>query len=414
MSTPLITNDAVVMGLLAILLALVFHTSRSEQPLLRKFYSIVPAIFLCYLLPALLNTFGVASGEQSQLYPVARNYLLPASLVLLTMSVDLKRVLALGPKALIMFLTGTLGVMIGGPLMLMLYMSFAGDSVVTEGPDALYRGLAAIAGSWIGGAANQAALRETYQTPPDLFAVMVTIDVVVGNLWMAVLFFLIGNAQKIDRWLKADTSAIDDVRLTVEKFQAEHKRDMSLNDLMVLLGCGIGITGIAHFLAAPTAAALGAYPVLKSWSLDSQFLWVVIYATTGGLLLSFTKARNLEGVGASKLGSAFLYVLVATVGMQMNILAIGQYWQLFFVGLGWILVHGLLLFIVAKAIRAPLFFLCVGSQANIGAAASAPVVAAAFHPSLAPVGVLLAVIGYVLGTYGGYLCAEMMRLVSGG
>ncbi len=413
--TVLITNDVVVMGLLALILALVFHTSRSQQPWLKTLYNYVPAVFLCYFLPSLLNTFGVIDGSASNLYMVARNYFLPASLVLLTMSVDLKRLFALGPKVLVMFLTGTAGVMIGGPLILFLYSLMVPEAVTGEGPDALWRGLATIAGSWIGGAANQAALRETYQTPGDLFAVMVTIDIVVGNLWLAFLFFLIGNQERLNRWFNADTKAYDAVLQTVSQFEREHKREMTLNDLMIMVGLAIGVTGVSHGVGAVIAGWIGEnYPYLKNWSLDSTFLWVVILATAGGLGLSFTKARDLEGVGASKLGSGFLYILIATVGMQMNVMAIGQHWQLFFVGFLWICVHGALLFIVAKLIRAPLFFLCVGSQANIGAAASAPVVAAAFHPSLAPVGVLLAVFGYVLGTYGGYLCAEMMRIVSGG
>ena len=413
--TVLISNDVVVMGLLALILALVFSTSRSQWTPLKAFNTYVPAIFLCYFLPSLLNTFNIIDGSASNLYLVARNYFLPASLVLLTMSVDLKRLFALGPKALIMFLTGTLGVMIGGPLILFIYSLISPEAVTGGDPDSLWRGLATIAGSWIGGAANQAALRETYNTPGDLFSVMVTIDIVIGNLWMAFLFFLIGNAERIDRWLKADTRAIDEVRATVEKFQAEHKREMTLNDLMIMVGLAIGVTGLSHWLGGSIAKYIGEHaPYLKTWSLDSTFLWVVILATAGGLGLSFTRARNLEGVGASKLGSGFLYILIATVGMQMNIAAVADHWQLFFVGLFWILTHGALLFIVAKLIRAPLFFLCVGSQANIGAAASAPVVAAAFHPSLAPVGVLLSVFGYVLGTYGGYLCAEMMRIVSGG
>lgn len=412
--TVLLTNDVVVMGLLALLLALVFSTSRSQWSPLKKFYTYVPAVFLCYFLPSLLNTFGIVDGNTSNLYPVARDYFLPASLVLLTMSVDVKRVLALGPKALVMFLTGTLGIVVGGPLILAGYLWLSPDSLGAPGAE-LWRGLAAIAGSWIGGAANQAALAATYQTPPDLFAVMVTIDIVVGNLWMAFLFFLIGNAGKLDRWLKADTSSIDAVRITVEQFHAEHRREMRLNDLMVMVGLAIGVTGLSHWAGASIAAYIGSHsPLLSGFSLDSKFLWVVILATAGGLSLSFTRARNLEGTGASTVGSGFLYILIATIGMKMNIAAVADHWRLFFVGLLWILVHGALMFLVAKLIRAPLFFLCVGSQANIGAAASAPVVAAAFHPALAPVGVLLAVFGYVLGTYAGWWCTEMMRMVSGG
>lgn len=153
-------------------------------------------------------------------------------------------------------------------------------------------------------------------------------------------------------------------------------------------------------------------PSMAESVLNSKFFWVVVFSTTIGLLLSFSPARKLEGAGASKIGSVFIYFLVATIGMKMDIFEIVKYPGLFFVGLSWMAIHVGLLFLVARIIRAPFFFLAVGSKANIGGAASAPVVAAAFHPSLAPVGVLLAVLGYALGTYGAIVCTEIMRWVS--
>ncbi|MGB3080893.1 MAG: DUF819 family protein, partial [Saprospiraceae bacterium] len=136
-------------------------------------------------------------------------------------------------------------------------------------------------------------------------------------------------------------------------------------------------------------------------------------ASTIGIGLSFTSFRKLEGVGASKWGSLFLYIMVATIGMQMNLGSVSEHLGLFVVGLIWISLHGLILVIVAKLIKAPFFFLAVGSQANIGGAASAPIVASAFNPALAPVGVLLAVLGLTIGTYGGLICAYMMQAALG-
>jgi len=179
-----------------------------------------------------------------------------------------------------------------------------------------------------------------------------------------------------------------------------------------MLGLAFGATGLSHALAAPLAKAFAGVEWAERLSLASEFFWVVVLATTFGLLLSFTRARQLEGAGASRLGTVFLYVLIATVGMQMNLRAVLTAPVLFGIGFTWIAFHAIVMLVVARLIRAPTFFLAVGSQANIGGAASAPVVAAAFHPSLAPVGVLLAVLGYALGTYGGWLCGQLMRLVS--
>jgi len=103
---------------------------------------------------------------------------------------------------------------------------------------------------------------------------------------------------------------------------------------------------------------------------------------------------------------------VATIGMQMNLKAIFQHFELFVVGIIWMLVHVTILLGVAKLIKAPYFFVAVGSQANVGGAASAPIVASAFNPALAPVGVLLAVLGYILGTYGALLCGILMQSVA--
>ncbi len=181
---------------------------------------------------------------------------------------------------------------------------------------------------------------------------------------------------------------------------------------MIMLALAFGATGLSHALGVPLAKAFAGQQWAERLSLASEFFWIVVLATTFGVLLSFTRARKLEGAGASRVGSVLLYVLIATVGMQMNIGAILASPVLFGIGFTWIAFHGLVLIVVARLLRAPMFFLAVGSQANIGGAASAPVVAAAFHPSLAPVGVLLALLGYALGTYGGWLCGQLMRLLS--
>ena len=180
--------------------------------------------------------------------------------------------------------------------------------------------------------------------------------------------------------------------------------------VIVMLAAG---TALAHFgadLIAPFIQENA--PGLAKFSLTSGFFWIVVIATTGGLILSLTKTRELEGVGASTLGSLLLYVLVASIGMKMDIMAIFDNPGLFLVGGIWMLIHVILLLSVGKIIKAPFFFIAVGSQANVGGAASAPIVASAFHPALAPVGVLLAVLGYALGTYMAWVCGILMQAVA--
>jgi uncharacterized membrane protein len=272
--------------------------------------------------------------------------------------------------------------------------------------------MTAIAGSWIGGAANQAAMKEVFQIEPNLFGMMVAVDVLFASFWMALLLWMAANHTRFDLRMKADTTSITALGERMEKERLEHERVPSLADLMIMLALAFGATGLSHALAGPLVGVFAGVVWAERLSLASEFFWVVVLATTFGLLLSCTRARKLEGAGASRLGSAFLYILIATVGMQMDIGSLFNYPVLFGIGFFWIAFHGVVLLIVARLIKAPAFFLAVGSQANIGGAASAPVVAAAFHPTLAPVGVLLAVLGYALGTYGGWLSGQLMRLLS--
>jgi len=413
-STPLLNNDAVVFGLLMAILALVFATSASKNAFWVKFYTYVPTVLLCYFIPAVFNSLGIISGDSSRLYQVASRYLLPASLVLFTISIDLKGILKLGPKALTMFLAGSVGIVLGGPLALLTVGFLFPDVYSGAGPDELWKGLSTIAGSWIGGGANQTAMLEVFGASPTLFGQMIAVDVLVANLWMAFLLYWAAKPEKLDKLLKSDTSAIHELRDKIAKHREGIMKIPSLGDTMLILGVGFGVTGFSHLCADFLAPWFGTnFPELDQYSLNSAFFWLVVIATTIGLLLSFTKARNLEGAGASRMGSVLLYVLVATIGMQMDLGAILDNPVFFLIGIVWMFFHILIMSIVAFAIKAPFFYVAVGSQANVGGAASAPIVASAFDSSLAPVGVLLAVLGYALGTYGAYLSGLMMQAIYG-
>jgi len=486
---PIFTNDAVVLGILLIVLAAIFHTSSLKTPGWKKFYTFVPALLLCYFIPALLfYPFGLIASEwfdndlleavksvsmtlpevlsskgfesvqavfdtgnytdikillekneqneliskyshHSQLYFVASRYLLPASLVLLCLGIDFQAIRNLGWKSIVMFLAATVGIVIGGPIAFLaaanLFPSVLGDKGME-----IANGLSTVAGSWIGGSANQNAMKEIYQVPNEVFAIMLVVDIIVANIWMGFLLYGANITNKIDNWLKADTSAIEDLKKRVSDYRATVTQMPTTTTLFILLAVAFGAVAISHWgsdLISPifksinddsklllNAEGEAIYPKGKLVynglsSLMSGFFWLIVIATTIGLILSFTNARKLEGVGASRWGSIFIYILVATIGMHMNLGEIASNLGLFGIGIIWMLVHVTILLLVAKLIKAPFFFVAVGSQANVGGAASAPVVASAFSPSLAPVGALLAVLGYAIGTYGAIMCAEIMR-----
>lgn len=420
---PLIQDDTIVFGILMAILGLVFYTSSLKKGFWAKFYVIFPSLFVCYFAPAILATFNVVSSDYSNIYSIAKYYLLPASLLLMTLSIDLKGIINLGPKSLIMFITATIGVVFGGPIAVWIFSSFSSDVIIGGMEnDATWRGLSTLAGSWIGGGANQTAMYELFNYKEELYGSMITVDIVVANIWMAVLLYGIGKTKKIDKWLKADSSAVDNLINRMSDFEKKVSRTPTLTDYMMILGVAFAGVSLSHFLGKLFSEFFTDYYVSSTgksvesvqnlYILASHFFWLIVISTLIGFILSLTKARNLEGAGASKFGSIFIYILVVTIGMKMDITKTFSNPGLFLVGLTWMAIHVGLLIIVAKIIRAPYFFLAVGSKANIGGAASAPVVAGAFHPSLSTVGVLLAVMGYFLGTYGAWACAEMMRLVS--
>ncbi|QXP74392.1 DUF819 family protein [Tenacibaculum sp. HL-MS23] len=431
MSAPTFTNDAIVFGILMISLGFVFYTESKTDGFWPKFYKIVPGLFMAYFIPAIFTTFGVISPEwetatvtgevvkgKSQLYYVASRFLLPAALVLMTLSIDLKAIFNLGSKALIMFFTGTVGIIIGGPIAILLISLFSPETVGGADFDAVWRGLSTLAGSWIGGGANQTAMLEIYQYNPAKYGGMVFVDIVIANVWMAILLIGIGRKEKIDKWLGADTSAIEDLKERVSKFTQGVKRNPTLTDFMIMLAIAFGTVGFGHFAASFLSSFfsdLVAEIQSETWRniftfLGSGFFWLISISTIIAIVLSYTKAKNYEGAGASKIGSIFIYILVATIGMKMDLTMIFDNVGLIAIGFVWMAIHAGLLILVAKLIKAPYFFLAVGSQANVGGAASAPIVAQAFHPSLATVGVLLAVFGYAIGTVGAILCTILMEI----
>ena len=411
-SAPLITNDIVGLGLIAATLALVFHLSAKSQGFWQKFFSIVPALLLCYFIPALYNTFGVIDGQTTKLYnPVARDVLLPAALVLLTLSIDIKGILRLGPKLLAMFVTGTVGIMLGAVVSFQVMKLISPATM--EGDT--WAGMAALTGSWIGGGANMAAMRETFNVNATTFGQFAVVDVLVASLLlMPGLIWLAGRAEKIDARSGADTAAIDDMKRRIADYHARNSRIPTLTDLMVIVGVGLGIVGAAHALGGVASAWCAEnISFAKQASLDSTFVWVVMLSTGAGLALSFTRARELEAVGASKVGTLFLYFLIACIGMQMDLASLADRPMLLLLGVIWMATHILLLYIVGRLLKAPMFFLAIGSQGNVGAAASAPVVAAAFHPTLAPVGVLLGTVGYATGTVLAYATGLVLKWMAG-
>ncbi|EAU65685.1 putative membrane protein [Stigmatella aurantiaca DW4/3-1] len=381
---------AVLLGMLGLLVLVDRH------PRVHRFFGVVPLIVFIYFVPTALSNLGVLP-LQSELYRFVRVYLLPASLVLLVLSVDLPSIVRLGRNAVVLFLAGAVGIVLGGPLA---YLALGGF-VPAELGDQAWKGLAALSGSWIGGSANFVAIGQSVGALDSTLSMLVVVDVGVSNIWTAVLLSFAGRERKMDERLGADRRTLDAVREEVERLQAGSARPASLADLLWMLAIAFGST-VACTALARELPDLG--------TVVTGSTWVVLLVTGVGVVLSFTPARKLEGRGQPHgLGAAVL--LIATIGAQAEFRRLLDAPALVAVGMLWMAFHAAVILGVRRLLKAPIFFAAVGSQANVGGTASASVVAAAFHPALAPVGVLLAVLGYVLGTYGGLVCAVLLEQV---
>ena len=391
MESVLINNSFGLLAILLIIPAIIFMIDSHAK--YGKLFKFVPPLVFAYFIPTILTALGIIPSE-AVIYKQIKTFVLPASLLLLTLAVDVKGILRLGNKAIIMFLSGTLGVVIGGPIALFLFKN--------QLPDDIWRGMAALAGSWIGGGANFIAIGKSVGATDGMLGLMVVVDVLVANIWTGILLYLAGRYKAIDKQLNADNTMIEELKEKVISFQNKTNRIATTTDYMVIMALAFGGAWVAYLLG-------NALPEIGD--IISHTTWKVIIITTLGVIFSFTKVRNLEGAGASKLGTVMLYLLIGVIGAAADLREVIQYPYLFAMGLTWILVHIIIMLTVMKLIKAPLFFMAVGSQANIGGAASAPIVASAFHPALATVGVMLGIAGYVVGTYAALICATILQMI---
>ena len=410
----LVTEPTQVAALLAAVLAGVFAASRVKA--LEGVFRVIPPVLWAYFVPMVLSTLGVTpsvapgTGTTNAAYEWFGYVLLPFALFLLMLTTDLRAIASLGRLALVMMLVGTVGIMVGGPL------AFLAVGRLIPDPEA-WKGLAALSGSWIGGTANMVAIQESVGLE-DLGPIIV-VDTVVGYGWMAVLLFLSSRQAGFDRWVGADTSALERVRARLER-EEQARRPTTLGTAAILLGLGLGAAMLSRTLGGmlpalgPTRTVVeDGVSVERMTTVISGGTWAVLVAVTAGLALSFTPLRRLEAEGASRVGYLALYLLLTSIGAQGDLRAVLDAPLYLLTGLIWIAIHVALLLLAAKLLRAPLFFLATGSMANVGGAASAPVVAEVYQPLTAPIGLLMAVAGYVLGIYGGLACAWILAMLAG-
>lgn len=391
-SGALLNDPMVIAAWLAAIPGVVFWLS--GLPRLRKLFQVTPPILYVYFVPTVATTLGITPAS-SVTYDWLIRYMLPLALVLLMITVDLPALARLGTTALVMMLAGTLGIVIGGPIALLVFNHWLP-------PDA-WMGFAALSGSWIGGATNMVAMAASVGTPPDALGPVIVVDAVVGYGWMGIVLLLSAYQGRYDRRTRARTETMEEANRHLSEVDA-HRRPISVRDAVIVLALGL--------VGAVLSVELGdLLPELGDPTIISHTTWAVILVVSLGLLVSFTPARGLEQVGASRLGNAFLYILLAGLGSQANLRSVIEAPMYMAAGALWIAVQIVLLLLAARLIRAPLFFFATGSMANVGGVVSAPIVASVYQPAMAPVGLLMAVFGNILGIYAALVCAWLLALV---
>lgn len=395
------------LGIIAVLLViegLVIYAA--DLPRLRWFFKYVPFMFLIYLLPMVVAAIGLIPPECgpggkviTPVYGAIVKYCLPACLILLLINVDLRAILRLGGVALAVMAAGALGVMVGGPVVLAIFGRWLPPEIQPQ----MWTGFGALSASWMGGSTNLVAVAKGVETLPEIVGMVIIVDTVIAYGWMSMLMIMAGRQAKFDRWNRSRMGVLDELRRHASEAGAREAHPITLRHIVLMFTIAVGGTALAMW----ASTELPEVP-----QMISPFTWAIILASIFGLILSMTPARRLARFGTHSVGYGLLFFVLAAIGATADLTHLASVPVLVLAGLVWVLIHGIFLLTAGRLLRAPLALIATASQANIGGVVSAPVVAEVYQTGLAPVALLLAVLGNVLGTYLGLCCAALCRMVS--
>jgi len=397
MSDILISSPGGVLAVLCAVAAFWFYVAQVTGS---KLFQYIPPLIFIYVTPVILNNLDVIPAS-SPVYSGLSAYALPAFIVLMLIKVNVPAAVKIMGKGVLVMLMGTAGVVAGCVVAYLIVNRWLA-------PDA-WTGFGALAGSWIGGTGNMAATSEMLNTPPEQFGLAVLADNVIYIVWLPILLASKNFADRFNAWAKVPEDRIRMMDSAAE-LVIEEDRAPEMRDYIYLGAIAIGVTWIAAALAS----------VLFEWTMNiapglkvvlSESTWRILLITTIALTLSATPISRLPN--ATAMGTALIYIFVAGMGARATIEGFGQAPAFLLGAFIWIFIHGAFCLAGAKLFRVDVHSVAIASAANIGAAASAPIVAAFHRPSLVPVSVLMALIGYALGNYLAPLAAHLARIAAG-
>ncbi len=366
----------------------------AEKKTQAKLFEYLPSIVVVYFVVMLFSTFGLWQKTDSVTltYKAVKSNLLPAMIFLMLLSADMREIFKLGKKMLLTFFLASVSIALGFIGMFTLFNTY-----FEEGS---WKPFAALSGSWMGGTANMVAIQGALNLPDSAMGYTLLIDSIDYAIWVMILLALVPFAKIFNHWTKADTSVIDEVgeRLALKE---EAKEPVSIASVSMLIGAAIIVSYASQNVAL----------LLPTTSFLTTTTWIVILATLAGILFAMTPLAKRSG--ASTLANMMLYLIVALIASRANFAELTEAPLYIFAGFVIITIHVLIMLIFAKLFKLDLFSLGVASLANIGGVASAPILASAYSKALIPIGVLMAMMGYIVGTFAGLMVGKVLEMIAG-
>jgi uncharacterized membrane protein len=386
----MIENGFIYLAVLILITSAIVYTEKKTQA---KIFEYLPSIVIIYFAVMLFSTFGLWQKSESvtATYKAVKSNLLPAMIFLMLLSADMREIFKLGKKMLLTFFLASFSIALGFIGMFTLFHTYFGEDS--------WKPFAALSGSWMGGTANMVAIQGALNLPDSAMGYTLLIDSIDYAIWVMILLALVPLAKKFNLWSKADTSVIDEVgeRLALKE---EARKPISFISISILLLASIVVSLFAQYIAA----------FLPTTSFLTITTWIVIIATLAGIIFAMTPLAKQSG--ASALANMMLYLIVALIASRANFAELTEAPLYIFAGFVIITIHVIIMVIFAKLFRLDLFSLGVASLANIGGVASAPILASAYSKALIPIGVLMAMMGYIVGTFGGLMVGKILALIA--
>lgn len=403
------TNTYFLAAFLAAVVGAIFLLAQVQ--FLQGFFRFLPPLIWMYFVPMFMTTLGITPDISPFYSPFMSVVVLPAILVLLLIPSDVRRLAKLGPKAVAMVAFATTGIIVGATVSFSLFLHLFPDSM----PEDAWKGIGALAGSWIGGSANLTAVFESVGTPPGMLGPIIVVDTVLVYSWLGLLIALSAYQARVDKRHGANTKVVEEISTHLKEEHEANARCPSVADIAFMVGIALLVSQVCLWLGRPIFGfftdTLG---FERLGEVVSAYGWGILLITAAGLLLSMTPARRLDYSGASSLGYMGLYLLLTTYGARADLRAVTEVPIFFGIGIVWMLIHIAFVYTGLRLLKAPLFLGATSSMANMGGTASAPVVAASYNQSMAPVGLLMAILCSTLGTPLAFLVAGICLKISGG